>query len=315
MGKVNNALRMLAILRSRGKVTRQELAEELEVNPREITRYKEDLESAGVTITNIKGKYGGYVLESKDYLLNLELSNDEELALNNVVNHLKIQGNYLYKDLESIRDKIAISKNEYIQYQDESVYYSNSIKLRININDERDKWLQINDAIINNKKLSMKYKDSMGNETERIVCPYGLYSNYGANFFIGFCEKRQALRTFKFSRISSIELLKEKFERPVDFNIKEYFKSCLGVFRDDFYDLELKIYYPYAQSFKEIKRVDDEVIEDRQDEGYLIYKAVLSGKNEIINWIMGMADNCLVISPKEIRDTIGEKYKKMLEMY
>ena len=152
MGKVNNALRMLAILRSRGKVTRQELAEELEVNPREITRYKEDLESAGVTITNIKGKYGGYVLESKDYLLNLGLSNDEEVALNNVVNHLKIQGNYLYKDLESIRDKIAISKNEYIQYQDESVYYSNSIKLRININDERDKWLQINDSIINNKK-------------------------------------------------------------------------------------------------------------------------------------------------------------------
>ena len=54
MGKVNNALRMLAILRSRKKVTRRELAEELEVEIRQITRYKEDLEYAGVTITEIK---------------------------------------------------------------------------------------------------------------------------------------------------------------------------------------------------------------------------------------------------------------------
>ena len=75
MGKVNNALRMLAILRSRRKVTRKELAEELEVGIREITRYKEALEYAGVTITEVKGRYGGYILENKDYLLNIQLSN------------------------------------------------------------------------------------------------------------------------------------------------------------------------------------------------------------------------------------------------
>ena len=57
MGKVNNVLRMLAILRSRKKVTRKELAEELEVDIRQITRYKEDLEYAGVTITEVKGRY------------------------------------------------------------------------------------------------------------------------------------------------------------------------------------------------------------------------------------------------------------------
>ena len=50
MGKVNNALRMLAILRSRDKVSRRELAEELEVTVREISRYKEDLEAFGVQI-------------------------------------------------------------------------------------------------------------------------------------------------------------------------------------------------------------------------------------------------------------------------
>ena len=79
MGKVNNALRMLAILRSRKKVTRKELAEELEVTVREITRYKDDLEYAGVNIITTAGKYGGYELQGNDYLLNLDLSNNEIL--------------------------------------------------------------------------------------------------------------------------------------------------------------------------------------------------------------------------------------------
>ena len=42
MGKVNNALRMLAILRSRKKITRKELAGEVEVTVREVTRYKRE---------------------------------------------------------------------------------------------------------------------------------------------------------------------------------------------------------------------------------------------------------------------------------
>lgn len=77
----------------------------------------------------------------------------------------------------------------------------------------------------------------------------------------------------------------------------------------------LKIKYPYAQSFKEFRRVEEEVIEDRRDEGYLIYRATISGKNEIINWIMGMGDNCYVIGPKEIREEIKEKYSRMLNEY
>jgi len=69
MGKVNNTLRMLAILRSREKVTRKELSEELEVSIREISRYKDDLEYAGVTINEIRGRYGGYFIDNSDYLL------------------------------------------------------------------------------------------------------------------------------------------------------------------------------------------------------------------------------------------------------
>lgn len=89
MGKVNNALRMLAVLRSRNKVSRKELAEELEVTVREVTRYKDDLEYAGVNIITTAGKYGGYELQGNDYLLNLDLSDNEILALDSIIETLK----------------------------------------------------------------------------------------------------------------------------------------------------------------------------------------------------------------------------------
>lgn len=138
MGKVNNALRMLAILRSRKKVTRKELVEELEVDIRQITRYKEDLEYAGVTITEIKGRYGGYILENKDYLLNLELSDNENLALSKTKDFLNGQGLHFYNDLSSAIDKIKAIDPKEDNYNPESIY-SKGIKIKANHEEESQK--------------------------------------------------------------------------------------------------------------------------------------------------------------------------------
>ena len=62
MSKVSNVLTMLEYLSSGKKYSIQELADLLEVSPRMIRVYKDDLEKAGIYIDTIKGPYGGYVL-------------------------------------------------------------------------------------------------------------------------------------------------------------------------------------------------------------------------------------------------------------
>lgn len=62
MSKVSNVLTMLEYLSSGRKYSISELSEKLEVSPRMIRVYKEDLEKAGIFIDTIKGPYGGYVL-------------------------------------------------------------------------------------------------------------------------------------------------------------------------------------------------------------------------------------------------------------
>ncbi len=62
MSKVSNILTMLEYLSSGKKYSISELSEKLEISPRMVRVYKDELEKAGIYVETIKGPYGGYVL-------------------------------------------------------------------------------------------------------------------------------------------------------------------------------------------------------------------------------------------------------------
>lgn len=62
MSKISNVLLMIEYLSTGKKYSIQELSDLLEVTPRMIRVYKNEIEKAGIYIDTIKGPYGGYVL-------------------------------------------------------------------------------------------------------------------------------------------------------------------------------------------------------------------------------------------------------------
>lgn len=62
MSKLSNTLLMLELLQNGRKYSIKELSEKLEVTPRMIRAYKDELEIAGIFIETIRGPYGGYYL-------------------------------------------------------------------------------------------------------------------------------------------------------------------------------------------------------------------------------------------------------------
>ena len=62
MSKLSNTLLMIEYLSSGKKISIKELSEKLEVSPRMVRVYKDELEKAGIYVDTIKGPYGGYVL-------------------------------------------------------------------------------------------------------------------------------------------------------------------------------------------------------------------------------------------------------------
>lgn len=62
MSKISNVLTMIEYLSSGKKYSIAELSKKLEVTPRMVRVYKDEIEKAGIYIDTIKGPYGGYVL-------------------------------------------------------------------------------------------------------------------------------------------------------------------------------------------------------------------------------------------------------------
>ncbi|MCI8588183.1 MAG: WYL domain-containing protein [Bacilli bacterium] len=68
MSKVANVLMMLEYLSTGRKYSIKDLSEMLEVSPRMIRVYKDEIEKAGIYIDTLKGPYGGYVLNQEIHL-------------------------------------------------------------------------------------------------------------------------------------------------------------------------------------------------------------------------------------------------------
>lgn len=89
MGKVSNAIHLLEILMDGRKYELQELADLLEVTPRMIRSYKEDLEQCGIDIETIRGRYGGYYLKKDKYLPVIHFNDKDFAFLKQIKSQLK----------------------------------------------------------------------------------------------------------------------------------------------------------------------------------------------------------------------------------
>lgn len=308
MGSINNSLTMYVLLKRRGKMSRQELADKLEVNPRQITAYKRGLEDAGVNIINKSGKYGGYSLENDENLFNIVFSSKEKKIYYQGLDILKGQGFPYIKEMEILAEKIFTC--EFIKKM--NIKTKNHIRFE-NLKQEKEFHNKIDDAIGSFLKISLEYMNTNRESSIRVVHPYMICNYNGANYLIAYCEQREAIRQFKLVRIKNIELLKEKFKILENFDSENYLSETIGIYKDEIVDLKLKILYPFAQYFKENKRVEKEKIEDFPEKNYLIYTARLEGKTQIKSWILGMGPNCIILEPADFKKEIKQLYEECIK--
>ena len=114
MSKLSNTIMLLRLLQNGKKYSIKELANELEVSPRMIRTYKNELECAGRYIESIRGPYGGDYLnqniklpeninKSKIMPVNKEYYNSLSKAINN---RNKCYIEYYSKEHDSITKRV-----------------------------------------------------------------------------------------------------------------------------------------------------------------------------------------------------------------
>ncbi|MPW24504.1 WYL domain-containing protein [Alkalibaculum sp. M08DMB] len=314
MSEIGNALKMLTILKSRGKKTKKELAQTIEVSEKQIQRYKDKLEQAGIYIESENGRYGGYFINDDQFLWQLTTTEEEITILEMINKKLKSEQYPFINDYLFLIDKLKATRkntnndsimNSYLVKQPTASYKSEDV---------RNKMIDIQAAILLKQKIKMKYVSLSSGLKERVIHPYGIFQYGGDTYFVAHCQYRDKILDFKLNRIAEYQVLDEYFQKDDNFTFQNYLKDSFGIFKDDEIKLKLKITKPFSHIVKEKIYSPNQKIMDL-DQDTIIFEAKMKGKTEIINWILSMRDCVTVLEPENFREEIKDVIEAMLEKY
>ncbi len=133
---------------------------------------------------------------------------------------------------------------------------------------------------------------------------------------IGRDEATGKLRTLKIERIERVELTRDRYEIPADFDPRTLLADAWGIWYTEGEPVEvtLKFHPRVAQRVRETRwhRSEEEI--ELQD-GSILWKAKVAEPQEMIPWIRGWGADCEVVEPKELRETLMGESKAMAEKY
>lgn len=199
MSKISNVITMLNLLSSGKKYSVDELSKILEVTPRMIRIYKDELEKAGIYIDSIMGPYGGYVLNQNIRVPERKFKKEDYELLDRCVNE-KISNSDQEK-IELLKDKI---RGIFIGSKQE--------EKELNLSDEiLKKYNILTRAIKERKKVKILYYSYNNGENERTIDPAEMFLFKDGWYCAAYCELRHDIRHFELKRIRKIELLNDKF--------------------------------------------------------------------------------------------------------
>lgn len=199
MSKISNAITMLNLLSTGKKYNIDELSNILEVSPRMVRTYKEELEKSGIYIDSIMGPYGGYVLNNSLRIPERKFNKSDYELLNKYIE--KEQDDVVKEKLVNLKDKI---KGIYIGSKEENK--------ELNLKDEvLLKYNSLTRAIKERKKVKILYYSYNTGENERVIDPIEIFLFKDEWHCSAFCELRGDIRHFEFKRIRKLNILDEKF--------------------------------------------------------------------------------------------------------
>ena len=205
--KIDRLLGILMQLISKKKVTAKELADHFEVSVRTIQRDMDTLNRAGVPLYADVGKHGGYALLDNYKLDKSFLSRSEANILIKFLENINSIGPS--KEISSLYNKFQITNHD---FEDEE-------KLIIELNPLissgfiKENLSRLSSARDSQSKVGIKYYAVNLKETYRVINPYILLMSGTKWYVYGYCELRKDFRMFKLSRITSVEILEEKFDK------------------------------------------------------------------------------------------------------
>lgn len=312
MKKAAACIRMLQLLKSRGFMTREQLAKELGTNIRNIIEYRKELEQLGYVIESSTGKYGGYRLMSGELLPVIGLYEEEISALIEARTYLESHKDFLMNDsFHHALDKILSSTS--IETKESGVYVENQSDISKELLTMIKRCEQARDEL---RTVEIEYRSMHAKSFERVrVQPYEIINVKGSYYCLGYSLKARAFRNYKFSeeRMKSLVLTNLSFSRDLSFKLQDHIGQT-GLMKDEAIKLEMMLYDETALLISE-KKPGMMLKMKWVDERTLYISLILEGKMNAITFLLSLGNKCKLLSPESLKKEIGEIVKDMNLLY
>ncbi|MDF9866868.1 putative DNA-binding transcriptional regulator YafY [Bacilli bacterium PM5-3] len=311
--RVANSIKMLEILRDGRKYKKNELAQLLQTNPRNIIEYRKDLYDAGYNIEYQNGTNGGYYLDSACLLPSVNLSNNEKTALLRSYDFLKNSDFFHLKNYYDALIKIKANFDSSNLLHES--YINQARPVDIDLIDNYYKVLS--NAISMHRKVSLKY-ESINSDTikKTIIHPYELIRYQ--NFWYLIARDESSDKQFKIYKLSKrmkeLTILEDKpFYFDEDFKASDYIGKT-SLIKLERFEIELIATGASAVSLSE-KKIGLDPVYDWVDQNTLCLKTTIEGKYNAIGLILSLGNNAKLVKPQSLVDEIKKIIEKMHNIY
>ena len=197
-------LKMLKILKDEKIHNMNDIAEKIEISPRMVKQYKNELEQAGIYIESKRGINGGYSLNKELNNIDIGLTYQELIKLKEIEQYFNEN-----QDFKKIIGKIIESYEKNINEADLKKINRIQELGKINL---KDIYLSLRKAINRKNKVKIKYYSNNSGLNDRVIHPAEMFYYLEEWYVAAFCEKRNAIRLFKLNDIQEYEILDDKYE-------------------------------------------------------------------------------------------------------
>ena len=228
MNRIDRLTGMILLLQGQRVITAEQIATHFEISVRTVYRDLAALGEAGVPIIAEAGV--GYSLMRGYHMPPVMFTEDEAAALfmSGEVTEQIADGSLkqsLRSALLKVRSVLPQEKRDYLHrlHGAVSVWFR-----RPGEAEKGGSLMPVQDAIVRRNCLAIHYDTaSRGTITGRVVEPLGLVYYSRRWHLIAWCRLRRDFRDFRLDRMSSWEVLDERYEGHAEFSVKEFLRECI----------------------------------------------------------------------------------------
>ncbi|MFD7163039.1 helix-turn-helix transcriptional regulator [Streptomyces violascens] len=319
-------IKMVLLLQARPAMTATELARELEVSERTVTRDAQALAEAGVPVYADRGRTGGYRLVGgyRTRLTGLARSEAEVLFLSGVPGALREMG---LEDAASAA-RLKVSAALLPSLKDAPSAAAQRFHL------DAPGWWQepetpellpaVAEAVWDDRRVRVGYRRPDRAEAERELEPYGLVLKAGVWYLCArAADEGDGFRVYRLDRFTAVAVGEDRFVRDEDFDLPRFWEARAEEFARSVLRETVVVRVspagaarlPYVTGDRGAAREALEEGAGPDEDGWLTLTLPVESQEVAYGQLLSLGPELEVLEPAELRSRVAEAARALRQLY